>query len=84
MGRGLHLALKTHLRKFVGVLNGIDTDTWNPRTDNLIEAQYSYDDLQGKLINKNYVRKHLGLSTSDPSQPLVNFSSFVCLYFFLI
>jgi starch synthase len=71
MGRGLHLALKTHSRKFFGVLNGIDTDTWNPRTDNFIEAHYSCDDLQGKLTNKNYVRKHLGLSTSDPSQPLV-------------
>ncbi|KAF3328422.1 putative starch synthase 4 [Carex littledalei] len=70
-GRGLHLALKTHSRKFFGVLNGIDTDTWNPRADNFIKAQYSYDDLQGKLINKDYIRKQLGLSTSDPSQPLV-------------
>ncbi|XP_078152009.1 starch synthase 4 isoform X2 [Carex rostrata] len=70
-GRGLHLALKTHSRKFFGVLNGIDTDTWNPRTDNFIKAQYSYDDLQGKLINKDYIRKQLGLSTSNPSQPLV-------------
>lgn len=70
-GKGLHTTLNTHSKKFIGILNGIDTDSWNPATDSFIEVQYNSSDLQGKEYNKEALRKHLGLSCVDPRQPLV-------------
>ncbi|KAG6517686.1 probable starch synthase 4, chloroplastic/amyloplastic isoform X1 [Zingiber officinale] len=70
-GRGLHETLKSFSKKFVGILNGIDTDAWNPSTDKYISAQFHADDLRGKAENKNAIRKHLKLSWSNSSQPLV-------------
>lgn len=70
-GRGLHSTLNTHSKKFIGILNGIDTDTWNPATDSHIEMQYNSSDLLGKEANKLSLRKNLGLLSSDSMQPLV-------------
>ncbi|XP_010275603.1 PREDICTED: probable starch synthase 4, chloroplastic/amyloplastic [Nelumbo nucifera] len=70
-GKGLHTTLSSHSRKFVGILNGIDTDAWNPATDAFIKVQYNADDLQGKVENKEAIRKHLGLSSENSRQPLV-------------
>ncbi|RRT72364.1 hypothetical protein B296_00031895, partial [Ensete ventricosum] len=80
-GRGLHETLKSSSKKFVGVLNGIDTDAWNPSTDNYIRVQYSVDDLQGKAGNKDALRKLLKLSSSKVTQPLVAFPYCVYLKF---
>ncbi|OMP07257.1 Glycosyl transferase, family 1 [Corchorus olitorius] len=70
-GRGLHSTLNFHSKKFMGILNGIDTDAWNPATDSFLKVQYSANDLQGKAENKASMRRHLGLSSSDDQQPLV-------------
>lgn len=72
-GRGLQETLKSVSKKFVGILNGIDTDAWNPSMDKYISVQYTADDLQGKAENKDAIRKRLKLSCSESSQPLVNF-----------
>lgn len=70
-GKGLQRTLDAHSRKFIGILNGIDTDSWNPATDSFIEVQYAANDLPGKAANKEALRKHLGLSSVDSGQPLV-------------
>ncbi|KAG0459992.1 hypothetical protein HPP92_023120 [Vanilla planifolia] len=70
-GRGLHGTLNIHSKKFVGILNGIDTDSWNPSTDTFLPAQYSADDLHGKEENKDALRLHLGLSSAQAFKPLV-------------
>ncbi|KAL5990058.1 putative starch synthase 4, chloroplastic/amyloplastic [Asimina triloba] len=70
-GRGLHGTLNAHSKKFVGILNGIDTDAWNPSTDSFLRVQYSADDLQGKAENKGVLRKQLNLSSANATQPLV-------------
>ncbi|XP_020577383.1 probable starch synthase 4, chloroplastic/amyloplastic isoform X2 [Phalaenopsis equestris] len=70
-GRGLHETLRVHSKKFVGVLNGIDTDSWNPSTDIILPVQYSSDDLQGKTENKSALRMQLELSSADAFQPMV-------------
>ncbi|CAM6101353.1 unnamed protein product [Calypogeia fissa] len=70
-GRGLHLTLAQHFRKFVGILNGIDDEAWNPATDPLLQFQYSADDLSGKSANKSALRSRLGLATADSERPLV-------------
>ncbi|CAI9293097.1 unnamed protein product [Lactuca saligna] len=70
-GQGLHATLNAHSQKFVGILNGIDTDSWNPATDTYLSFQYNASDLEGKSENKNALRRHLGLSLSDSRRPLV-------------
>ncbi|XP_062160775.1 probable starch synthase 4, chloroplastic/amyloplastic isoform X2 [Alnus glutinosa] len=70
-GRGLHSTLNLHSKKFIGILNGIDTDTWNPATDTYLKIQYTANDLQGKAENKEAMRRHLGLSSADVRKPLV-------------
>ncbi|KAG6554493.1 hypothetical protein Mapa_003871 [Marchantia paleacea] len=72
-GRGLHLTLAQHSKKFLGVLNGIDNESWNPATDPLLEFQFSADDLNGKYANKAALRTRLGLAPSegDDDRPLV-------------
>ena len=72
-GKGLHSTLNSHSKKFVGILNGIDTDTWNPATDIYLKVQYSANDLQGKGDNKEALRRQLGLSSADVWRPLVKF-----------
>ncbi|XP_058196106.1 probable starch synthase 4, chloroplastic/amyloplastic isoform X3 [Rhododendron vialii] len=70
-GRGLHVTLNSHSKKFIGILNGIDTDAWNPATDTFLKVQYNASDLQGKAENKEAIRRHLGLSSADVTRPLV-------------
>ncbi|CAN6445436.1 unnamed protein product [Victoria cruziana] len=70
-GHGLHDTINKHSRKFYGILNGIDTDAWNPATDILIRFQYTADDLQEKAGNKDALRKYLGLSSTNTSMPMV-------------
>ncbi|KAH7568611.1 hypothetical protein JRO89_XS06G0022100 [Xanthoceras sorbifolium] len=70
-GKGLHSTLNFHSKKFVGILNGIDTDTWNPATDTFLKVQYNANDLQGKAENKVALRRHLALSFADARQPLI-------------
>ncbi|CAN0921689.1 Probable starch synthase 4, chloroplastic/amyloplastic [Linum grandiflorum] len=70
-GKGLHSTLNFHSKKFIGILNGIDGDAWNPSSDSLLSVQYSANDLVGKAENKSAIRRHLGLSTDNVKQPLV-------------
>ncbi|KAL8032307.1 hypothetical protein ABFX02_13G087600 [Erythranthe guttata] len=70
-GQGLHGTLNSHSKKFVGILNGIDTDAWNPATDPLLEVQYNSSDIEGKAENKEALRRQLGISSADLRQPLV-------------
>lgn len=70
-GRGLHSTLNCHSKKFFGILNGIDTDAWNPASDATLEVQYNANNLQGKAENKLALRRHLGLSSAGTRQPLV-------------
>ncbi|CAN1829594.1 Probable starch synthase 4, chloroplastic/amyloplastic [Linum perenne] len=70
-GKGLHSTLNFHSKKFIGILNGIDGDSWNPSSDSLLSVQYSANDLGGKAENKTAIRRHLGLSNDNVRKPLV-------------
>lgn len=51
-GAGLEGVLQIRSQSLVGILNGIDTDIWNPMKDKYIKAHYSVDDIEEKEINK--------------------------------
>lgn len=64
---GLESLLQHENAKCVGVLNGIDTDVWNPETDTYIEKNYTISRVQsGKKANKNYLCKRFGLDNKKP------------------
>ncbi|MCE1163988.1 MAG: glycogen synthase [Bacteroidetes bacterium] len=51
-GSGLEGVLKARKDSITGILNGIDTEEWNPVTDKLIESNYSAMNPAGKAENK--------------------------------
>jgi starch synthase len=69
LGFGLQGLLATRKDSLYGILNGIDTDLWNPATDPLIASRYDADTLAAKAGNKRALRQRLGLAPA-PDQPL--------------
>jgi starch synthase len=55
---------------FLGILNGVDYDTWNPQTDIFIPARYSNSDKTGKKQCKRELQKRFGLK-DDPDVLLI-------------
>lgn len=52
-GAGLNTLLAENSNKIVGILNGIDTNIWNPEKDKFINHHYSIKTLENKTLNKN-------------------------------
>ena len=66
---GLHSILYSHRDKFTGILNGIDTDEWNPITDPHLLTPIVRQQLQtSKEKNKAQLFKTFGLE--HPQYPL--------------
>jgi len=59
-GCGLEGVLK-ECPSFQGILNGIDTDQWNPETDPHLPARYSIQDVDGKRDCKKKLQREMGL-----------------------
>lgn len=54
-----------------GILNGVDTDVWNPSKDDLIPKKYSVENLkEGKAAAKAELQKTLGLPV-NPETPII-------------
>lgn len=64
-GYGLDNDLRNVSYKLVGILNGIDYDTYNPETDESIPYQFSVKDLNGKEKNKKALQKRVGLPEDE-------------------
>jgi starch synthase len=60
-GHGLDWILRARRDRFVGVTNGVDYEVWNPETDPHIAANFSADDLSGKLECKRDLLRRFGL-----------------------
>ena len=65
-GEGLAEHLRYHNNKIRGIVNGIDTDNWNPATDKLLTANYDAESaVENKKINKKALQESLGLEVDD-------------------
>ncbi|HEV3334136.1 MAG TPA: glycogen synthase GlgA [Bryobacteraceae bacterium] len=69
-GFGLDGLLRARAPQLVGVLNGADYETWNPRTDPLIAENYCPEDLFGKRTCKAALQAAFGLKP-DPEVALL-------------
>lgn len=58
---GLDEILKIRAFKLSGIVNGIDTEVYNPETDPLIYKGFSAEDISGKAVNKAELQKEMGL-----------------------
>lgn len=68
---GLEDLLKHEQAKCVGILNGIDTEVWNPETDEHIVKNYKITTVvSGKKGNKDWICNEFGF---DKSKPLIAF-----------
>jgi len=62
---GLHNILIPRSYKLRGVINGIDTELFNPETDSAIYKNYSYDTIRFKSMNKKALQKEMGLEVNN-------------------
>ena len=69
-GFGLDGLLRVRHDRVRGILNGVDTETWNPQTDKLIPANYSVKSMNGKSICKQKLQETMGLSV-NPDIPVI-------------
>jgi starch synthase len=69
-GMGLEGLLSKRSKSLVGILNGIDTQIWNPTTDRLIGTTYSARRIAARAKNKVALQERFGLSR-DATGPLL-------------
>ncbi|NCF75021.1 MAG: glycosyltransferase [Xanthomonadaceae bacterium] len=60
-GAGLEKIVKKRKKDLSGIINGIDTDFFNPEKDKNIKQKYSFKNLNKKTENKLFLQKRLGL-----------------------
>jgi starch synthase len=73
-GCGLDGLLQSRASELTGILNGIDTDVWNPATDTLIQAGFTAERLEGKAECKAALQSRCGLPLR-PDTPLIGMVS---------
>jgi starch synthase len=71
MSNGLEPLFEFEKGKCVGILNGIDSNVWDPRTDNYLAHHYGVGDAEaGKAMNKMELCERFNL---DFQKPLISF-----------
>ena len=73
-GCGLDQILRMESGKLSGIVNGIDTDLYNPETDPLLDYHFNKSDLSGKAQNKAKLQEKLGLPVR-PDVPMIGIVS---------
>ena len=71
---GLESIINERSFKICGILNGIDTDRYNPWTDKHIIKRYSAKNPEGKTANKEEIQQEFGLPV-DSSVPVIGIIS---------
>jgi starch synthase len=66
-GMGLDGLLRARADILSGIINGIDTDVWNPADDPRIAAAYSADKLSARAANKRALQERFDLRANPKS-----------------
>ena len=69
-GEGMDYTLRGHTGKIEGILNGIDYDVFNPKTDRNLKKNYDIKSLKNKEENKKAILKEFGLEYKK-DRPLI-------------
>jgi starch synthase len=69
-GYGLAPYLNDKGENYIGILNGVDYNRWNPETDPLIPTRYSAKDLSGKAVCKRELQRRFSLNV-DANIPII-------------
>jgi starch synthase len=77
LGFGFDGILARRAKDLVGILNGIDTDAWNPETDPYLPEHYSVARLDRKRTAKRDLLQTLGLTVDEASmtRPMIGLVS---------
>ena len=70
LGFGMDGVLRSRSDRLHGVLNGIDTEAWNPQTDAFLASRYGPLTLEKKRENKIALKQRVGLA-GDNDVPLM-------------
>ena len=68
--KGLHHIIIRNAYKLSGIINGIDYDFYNPKTDSVIYKNYDADTIEDKVYNKKIWQDELGLPV-DAKTPML-------------
>lgn len=69
-GCGLNDIIKANSHKLCGILNGLDYNFYNPKTDKIIYNNFDSKSLEIRKKNKEELQKKFGLKV-DPDAPIV-------------
>jgi starch synthase len=73
-GFGLDASFTALGDRFVGILNGIEADLWDPSDDPELPRPYDPDCLEGKALCKKRLQQECGFAT-EPETPVVGLSA---------
>ena len=68
-GEGMDYTLRGAQHKLCGILNGIDYDIFNPKTDKTLVKNYDIKSVSKKEDNKKYICEYFGLKY-NPERPM--------------
>ncbi len=69
-GAGLSPLLRRRQDRLFGILNGIDTDYWNPASDSYLRQPYDLSNLRLRAVNKAALQREARLP-ARPETPLI-------------
>ena len=70
-GLGLEDFLQSRKSKISGILNGLDTEKWNPETDKALPARFTSTSLSGRVTDKVALLNEIGFA-GDQDIPLLS------------
>ncbi|MBJ8325911.1 glycogen synthase GlgA [Streptococcus pacificus] len=73
-GKGLETVMRMEAAKLTGIVNGIDTELFNPATDEHLVAHFSKETIENKALNKSDLQEQAGLPIRD-DVPLIGIVS---------
>lgn len=65
LGFGMQGLLASRRDSLTGILNGIDTDEWDPTSDKHLVQTYSSHNMSGKAANKEALQRRMGLTVAS-------------------